>query len=280
MGCLTISEKQAQKLKVKKRTQWSPYLEKCCLLLSANESYQRAEEDLKVLTGIEVSHGTQHRMVHRQDFKLLKASTEVSEMSVDGGKVRLRTPQGQPCQWKDYKAANIHDQGVGAFFQNNDLLVEWVNQQSLSNPLICLGDGHQGIWNIFAAISNSEQRREILDWYHLVENLGKVGGSLKRLDLVEALLWKGEVDRAIEKFADWKHEKVSNFIAYLNKHRHRIVNYDYYQSEGISIGSGTIESTIKQIGRRIKISGSQWNSENVSQVLYHRCAYLNGYFST
>ena len=36
-----------------------------------------------------------------------------------------------------------------------------------------------------------------------------------------------------------------------------IVNYAYYQAEGISIGSGTIESTIKQIGRRIKISGSQ-----------------------
>jgi hypothetical protein len=100
---LSISEKQAQKLKVKNRTRWSPYLEKCCLLLSANESYQRAEEDLKVLTGIKVSHGTQHRMVHRQDFQLLKVSTEVkvSEMSIDGGKVRLRTPPGQPCQWKD-----------------------------------------------------------------------------------------------------------------------------------------------------------------------------------
>jgi len=280
LGYLTISEKQAQKLKVKDRTRLSPYLEKCCLLLSANESYQRAEEDVKVLTGMEVSHGTQHRIVHRQDFKLLEASTKVSEMSIDGGKVRLRTPQGQPCQWKDYKGVNLHGLGVEAFFQNNDLLVEWVNQQRFSNPLICLGDGHQGIWNIFAKINNCEQRREILDWYHLVENLGKIGGSLKRLDLVETLLWKGKVDLAIEKLADWKHQKVSNFIAYLNKHRHRIVNYDYYQSEGISIGSGTIESTIKQIGRRIKISGSQWNSENVSQVLYHRCAYLNGYFST
>jgi len=251
---LTISEKQAQKLKVKNRTRWSPYLEKCCLLLSANESYQRAEEDLKVLTGMEVSHSTQQRMVHRQDFKLLKASTEVSEMSIDGGKVRLRTPLGQPCQWKDYKGVNLHNLGVEAFFQENKVLVEWVNQQSFSNPLICLGDGHQGIWNIFSAVGNSQQRREILDWYHLVENLGKVGGSLKRLNIVEALLWKGKVDLAIEKFSDWNHEKVSNFIAYLNKHRHRIVNYDYYQSEGISIGSGTIESTIKQIGRRIKMA--------------------------
>ncbi len=57
------------------------------------------------------------------------------------------------------------------------------------------------------------------------------------------------------------------------------MNYDYLQAEGISIGSGAIESTIKQIGSRLKISGAQWKTENVPQVLRHRCAYLNGNFS-
>ncbi|HEY9623700.1 MAG TPA: ISKra4 family transposase, partial [Crinalium sp.] len=66
---------------------------------------------------------------------------------------------------------------------------------------------------------------------------------------------------------------------YLNKHRHRIVNYSYLQVEGVSIGSGAIESTVKQIGARIKLSGAQWKTENVPQVLLHRCAYLNGQFS-
>jgi len=42
----------------------------------------------------------------------------------------------------------------------------------------------------------------------------------------------------------------------------------------ISIGSGSVESTIKQIGRRVKISGAQWNRHNFAQVLKHRCAYL------
>lgn len=60
-------------------------------------------------------------------------------------------------------------------------------------------------------------------------------------------------------------------------HRHRIINYDYFQAEQLcSIGSGAVESGIKQIDRRIQISGAQWNSENVPQVLAHRCAYLNG----
>lgn len=60
-------------------------------------------------------------------------------------------------------------------------------------------------------------------------------------------------------------------------HRHRIVNYGYFQAEQLcSISSGAVESTIKQIDRRSQISGSQWNVENVPQVLAHRCAYLNG----
>ena len=56
----------------------------------------------------------------------------------------------------------------------------------------------------------------------------------------------------------------------------RIINYNYYQEEEIcSIGSGAVESTVKQIDRRLKISGAQWKEENVPQVLKHRCAYLN-----
>ena len=265
---------------MKKGIRWSPSLEKCCLLLSANESYQRAEEDIRVLTGIEVSHSTQQRMVHRQEFEMPDIDSETETISLDGGKVRLRTPQGQSSEWRDYKAVNLHQNGLGAFFRENENLLNWVNQQPLARPLVCLGDGHCGIWNIFAQIGDDFQRLEILDWYHLVENLGKVGGSQQRLNQVESLLWRGDVDGAIAQFSDWKHENVNKFINYLNQHRFRIVNYAYFQAEGITIGSGGIESTIKQIGRRVKISGAQWKVENISQVLKHRCAYLNGYFSS
>jgi hypothetical protein len=71
----------------------------------------------------------------------------------------------------------------------------------------------------------------------------------------------------------------SDSSLYLSKHRHRIVNYSYYQAEGISVGSGEIESTVKQMGRRVKISGAQWDEDNVQSVLWQRCAYLNGELS-
>ena len=284
---MSISEQQGQQLGVKAYTRWSPYLEKCCLLVSANESYERAAEDVEVLTGVHVSASTQQRLVHRQDFEPESVDCGIKEMSIDGGKVRLRTPLGQPSEWRDYKGVNLHQCAVSAFFRDNAALVEWVNQQPLASPLVCLGDGHDGIWNLFGQIGSPPERREILDWYHLIENLGKVGGSKRRLDAVEARLWRGDVEGAVKRFDGWQHERVEQFIAYLNKHRHRIVNYSYYQTEGISYafggakpyGSGEIESSLKQIGRRVKISGAQWNSNNVQQVLLHRCAYLNGRFS-
>ena len=123
------STTQAQTLNVKAYTPWSPWLEKCCLLLSANESYERAAEELQVLTGVAVSHSTQQRLVPRQGFALPQVAPRVEEMSLDGGKVRLRAPNGEPSAWRDYKAVNLHERCMSAFFQDNASLVNWVNVQ-------------------------------------------------------------------------------------------------------------------------------------------------------
>lgn len=126
-------------------------------------------------------------------------------------------------------------------------------------------------------IGTSDQREELLDWYHLRENLYKVGGSLKRIKQAEVLLWTGQVDAAIALFTDCHRKQARNFCAYLDKHGSRIVNYGYYQTEQLcSIGSGAVESAVKQIDRRLKISGAQWHPKNVSHMLQLRACYLNG----
>jgi len=270
-----LSQKQGQALGVEVGKQISPYLELCCLRISANVSYANAESDLAMLTGMVVSDNTQQRLVQTTVFPAPVADQPLAEACVDGGKVRLRTPLGELCVWRDYKAIGT-DQGVVANLHQNQPLIDWVNHQPLRTPITCLGDGHEGVWNIIAAIATPAQRREILDWYHLNENLHKVGGSLKRLRQAEAYLWKGQVDEAMALFTGMNRKQAHNFCTYLEKHRHRIVNYAYYQAEGIcSIGSGAVESLIKQIDRRVQISGAQWNAENVPQVLAHRAAYLN-----
>ncbi len=251
-------------------------MENCCLRLSANVSYEQAARDVAYLTGICVPAKTQQRLVHHQSFAMPTIAQPIEELCVDGGKIRLRTGLTLESEWRDYKAIAT-DRGIIANFQNNAQLIDWVNEQSLAKPVTCLADGHDGVWNIVSQIATVPERREILAWYHLQENLHKIGGSLKRLNQAEALLWTVQVDAAIALFKDCAKKQAKKFCKYLRKQRHRIVNYDYFQAEGLcSIGSGAVESAIKQIDRRIQISGAQWNVENVPQVLAHRCAYLNG----
>ena len=177
MGSLTITTRQAERLAVPSHRQLSPHLENCCLRISANVSYEKATQDVDYLTGIRVPTKTQQRLVHQQTFPQPEAEVPLSELvwmvaksaserrwakSASGKTIKLSPPK---LDWSPL----IHDNGR---------LIDWTNQQPLASPVACLGDGHDGIWNIIGHISIPEHRREILDWYHLVENLHKVGGSL------------------------------------------------------------------------------------------------------
>ena len=212
IGELPITEKQATKLNVKTHQRISPvlmqslmgetpktalhrFLEQCCLRASANVSYENAARDIEYYTGMKISAKTQQRIIHRYEFPTREFSEKISEVSVDGGKVRLRTEEkGQPCIWKDYKAVCVDKLARKAWFSENEELVNWVNEQPLSDPLNCLGDGHPDIWKLVKQFESPGEKREILDWFHLVENLHKVGGSLKRLEKAESLLWEDKID--------------------------------------------------------------------------------------
>ena len=100
--------------------------------------------------------------------------------------------------------------------------------------MYCIGDGHPGIWNLFQEIGVAEQKQEILDQYHLKENLYKAGGSLKRLKQAESLLWFGQVNEVINLFKDLKKQAFKRLCNYLGTHRYRIINYLYYQEESLS----------------------------------------------
>lgn len=275
-----MTSEQAKQLAVAKGSQLSPYLEMCCLRVSANVSYAHAREDVALLTGVRVSAKTQQRLVQRQSFAqpTVPAAAGVSQVSIDGGQMRFVTPKGEPSEWKQYKAARLDTHGMGmAWFQDNAALVSWVQHQPLQHPLYCIGDGHPGIWNLVTQLGEPEHRIEILDWFHLMENLHKVGGSFQRHAQARQLLWRGQVDAAIAVFEDCSLEQARCFQNYLRVHRHRIVNYEYYQAEELcAIGSGAVESWVKQIDRRVQLSGASWNPLHAPQVLAHRCAYLDG----
>jgi hypothetical protein len=256
VGEVEISQKQARKLKVSPKIPLSPGLQKCCLRASAKTSYQQAEEDIEEFTGIRVGHSSLHRLVERTELPLAQAKSASEGVSVDGGKICLRGQEKEGGQWRDYKLVSLHDNICEAFFQEPEGLKNWSNEQPLAPIVTFLGDGHPGIWKVIENFGEQGRgiRREVLDWFHLKENLYKVGGSLKSLEALEHLLWRGWVEEVIAELEKMKNKRAKTFQAYLVKHRQRIPDYQLYQEFGITIGSGDVESKIKQVGARVNVT--------------------------
>lgn len=90
------------------------------------------------MTFLANGHSTQQRLVQRQTFELPQAKQAVSEVSVDGVKVRLRNLKAGESPWRDYKAVRLQGIYYGAFFQDHLSLIDYVNSQPLAEPLACV----------------------------------------------------------------------------------------------------------------------------------------------
>lgn len=276
LGELWLGPKQAKALCVKPRVKHSPYLEQCCLRMCAKAAYQQAETDVALLTGLRVSAKTQERMVKRAELPSPVSDEPVTEMALDGGMVRVRTPKGAPSQWRQYHAIRLNRNEIGmAWFKSPSALLTWVSTLPIASLLYALGDGHCGIWSLFEQMTIPGSIDEILDWFHLKENLYKVAARPEQLEAIAAVLWEGQVSRAKQMLDELATDSAQQFKGYLNRHTGRIPNYRYYQMEGMPIGSGPVESLVKQIDARLQVTGAQWKTESLPQMLKLRCAYLN-----
>ena len=63
--------------------------------------------DLEILTGIKIPHSTQHRLVNNYQLPEPMVRKRATSDRVDGGSVRIRTPLGQACEWRNYKAITL-----------------------------------------------------------------------------------------------------------------------------------------------------------------------------
>lgn len=280
LGELQLTSEQAARLGVGAGTQISPYLEACCLSASATVSYQRAEQDIAVSTGMRVSAKTQQRLVQRQPWAALEVQTPepMAELSIDGGNVKLTSGAKDAPDWRQYKAVRLNSKGESrAWFQDKEGLVATVRGHAMDAVVVCLGAGHDGIWNLHTAmVPHRAQRFELLDWYHLKENLFKLSPAEVEREQVETHLWQGDVVSALNQLKACPSDEAERFHNYLLKHQNRIPNYGYYVAEPLcSVGSGAVESLVKQIDQRLQIVGGRWKAEHVPKVLGQRCAYLN-----
>ena len=102
-------------------------------------------------------------------------------------------------------------------------------------------------------------------------------------------IWQGQVERVIDPLRDHQdrigkppadaspsdpRERVHRAVVYYENHRSRM-NYPEYRRLGLPLTSSHIESTIKQINRRVKGSEKFWTRPSSESILQLRADYLS-----
>lgn len=155
--------------------------------------------------------------------------------------------------------------------------------------LCVVADGAKWIWKQVEEIFPSA--KEILDYYHCSEHLGKVAAAQfagfpenerEWMEAASARLFCGEVDRVVRCLERMKPKneeagkEINKLANYLRENQNRI-DYQAVKRCGYPIGSGGIESSNKLISQvRLKRSGAWWYVENANHMLALRCAMYNG----
>lgn len=148
--------------------------------------------------------------------------------------------------------------------------------------VVLIADGAPWIWDrLRGLVPPWVKVVEVLDWYHLVENLARAvkaaygePGNRWWLERLKEVAWAGDTNELLRLLASLR-ERAPNdeaahtaacVLAYVREHRHRM-DYQRLDFEGYHVGSGVVESRCKQFGQRTKGPGMNWSEPGVNAVL-------------
>lgn len=146
-----------------------------------------------------------------------------------------------------------------------------------------VGDGAVWVWNVAEDVC--PDGTQIVDWFHAVEHLSEVAHALypnendekkrKRwLKTYKDHLYMGRIHKII---ATLEKRERSDLATYFERHQRRM-QYHQFREEGFPIGSGTVESGVKQFKQRLCGTGMRWEEDNANQMLLIRSAVLSNQF--
>jgi hypothetical protein len=232
--------------------------------------------------------------------------------TLDGGRVLIRPHQDDPQRWRELKIGawfsargqpprqpdepwTIRAQDITYYTDIAEVEtfgeVVWATgvqrHAHHAHELIFLGDGARWIWDIVDL--HFPQAIQIVDWFHACEYLmpvAKLAWADERQQKqwvtdVKTALWDGQLEAVISACAAYvdpqrPNDPAHKAVTYYTNNQHRM-DYPTYRAQGYQIGSGTIESGVKQIAsQRMKVTGARWNLENACLVAKARAAFLSG----
>lgn len=148
-----------------------------------------------------------------------------------------------------------------------------------------VADGAAWIWNVAEDVC--PDGRQIVDWFHAVQHLADAAHALypdepdtdKRaawLKVHKDHLYMGRI-HLIMAALHWRGR--DDLAGYFERHQRRM-QYLEFREEGLPMGSGTVESGVKQFKQRLTGTGMRWNAANADRMLVIRAAVLGGDFDT
>lgn len=214
------------------------------------------------------------------------------------GKLQWREVKVGCCFWTD-PDGTFHKRILGRFESASsfgDGLRRWADRYGMATAqeVVFIGDGAEWIWNLAARHVNEPKVTWVLDGYHVTEHLWEAARALhpEEQDQPESLVnaWKGvlrsEGGRRLwqtlrtQLQGDLEAEDCTALTKLIGYIQPRMDQMDYpaYRAREMYIGSGAVESAVKQlVAMRAKGPGMQWKApDGIQAVLSLRAIQLNG----
>lgn len=142
-------------------------------------------------------------------------------------------------------------------------------------------DGAEWIWNLSDDLFPDSL--QIVDWYHARQHLAAAATALFPDDPAHSATWyRRHSDLLFHGGAVFiaAHLEAKGFpehARYFRTHQRRM-QYQQFREEGYPIGSGTVESDVKQFKARLCGPGMRWSRQGAAQMLILRGAVLDHSF--
>jgi hypothetical protein len=139
-------------------------------------------------------------------------------------------------------------------------------------------DGAEWIWNLTADLFPDSV--QIVDWYHACQHLAQAAAALYP---DQASRWYERAQTTLFQAGAWaiaaplEAANLPDQARYFRTHQHRM-HYQEFHEQGYPIGSGTVESGIKQFKARLSGPGMRWSRPAAQQMLVIRAAVLDHSF--
>ena len=143
--------------------------------------------------------------------------------------------------------------------------------------LVIVADGAQWIWRLVSDLF--PVCTQILDYYHAKQHLAQAAHACYPDDEQAAQSWFKQMSDCLFQGEVWK------IIAHLQKHQQptryfvnqqRRMQYQQFRAEGYPIGSGAVESAIKQFKHRLTGAEMRWSQAGAERMATIRASVMSG----